>query len=117
MRHRKQGKTLGRKSAPRKALMRNLVTSLVIFEHVDTTIVKAKLLRSDAEKLITVGKENTLTSRRRLLEELYTKKAVDKVLEVLGPRYKDQKGGYTRITRLGQRKGDGAEMARIEFIS
>jgi large subunit ribosomal protein L17 len=116
MRHLKKTKKLDRSSAARKALLQNLATSLIIYEKVKTTKAKAKAVQSLVEKLVTIGKVNNLTNRRKLLKKLYLKKAVNKVLEVLGPRYKDRKGGYTRIVKLGQRKGDGAEIVQIEFI-
>ncbi len=116
MRHRNKKKILSRKHAPREALMRGLCTSLILYEKIRTTKAKAKVLRSRVEKLITLGKEKNLTSRRRLLSELYVKNAADKVLDVFGPKYKERKGGYTRIIPIGSRKGDGAEMVIIEFV-
>lgn len=116
MRHRKKTKTLGRKKEPREALMRSLATNLIIYEKIKTTEVKAKALKPYVEKMITLGKKNTLHARRQLLAKLYVEGATKKVLEVLSPRYKDRKGGYTRITKLGTRYGDGAKMVQIEFI-
>ncbi|MFA6410757.1 MAG: 50S ribosomal protein L17 [Candidatus Buchananbacteria bacterium] len=116
MRHRNKGKILDRKKAPRKALLRSLATSVIIYEKVKTTKAKAKTVKPIVEKLVTTAKKNDLTARRKLTEVLYHKKAVKKALEVLGPRYKDKKGGYTRIINLAPRKGDGAKMAQIEFI-
>ena len=116
MRHRKKGKILDRKKAPREALLRNLTTSIIIYEKVKTTKAKAKTVKPLVEKIITLAKKNDLTARRKLLEILYHKKAADKALEVLGPRYQEKKGGYTRIINLGHRQGDGAEMVQIEFV-
>jgi large subunit ribosomal protein L17 len=116
MRHRKEGKILGREKAPREALLRNLATSLVLYEKVKTTEAKAKAVRPVLEKMITTGKTNTVQSRRKLLQFFYTENPVKKVLEVLGPRYKERKGGYTRIIKLGQRKGDAARTAVIELV-
>lgn len=116
MRHRKKKKILGRKKEPREALMRGLATSLIIYEKIKTTETKAKTLKPYVEKMITLGRKNTLHARRQLLAKLYVESAVNKVLEVLSPRYKDRKGGYTRITKLGARHGDGAKIAQIEFI-
>ena len=116
MRHRKKGKILDRKKEPRKALLRNLATSIIIYEKVKTTKAKAKAVRPLVEKLVTTARKNDLTARRKLLEILYHKKAVNKILEILGPRYKDRKGGYTRIINLGRRQGDGAEIVQIEFV-
>jgi len=116
MRHRKKGKILDRKIGPRKALLKNLAASLILYEKIRTTEAKAKEVRSVVEKLITIGKKNNLTTRRRLLAYLPTKNAVNKILEVLGPEYKDRKGGYTRIVKIGPRKGDGAKMVQISFV-
>lgn len=116
MRHLKKGKILDRKKASREALLRNLATSLVIYEKIKTTKAKAKVVRPIVEKLITTGKKNDLTARRQLLTVLYHKNAIKKVLEVLSPRYLERKGGYLRIINLGQRKGDGAEIVQIEFV-
>ncbi len=116
MRHRNKVKILDRKTGPRKALLRNLATNLILYEKIKTTEAKAKTLRPVVEKLITKGKAGDLHAKRELLKYLYLENAVKKVLEDLGPRYKDRKGGYTRITKLGTRKGDGAQMAQIEFV-
>ena len=116
MRHRHKGKHLDRNKESREALLRNLATSIIIYEKVKTTKTKAKAVKPLVEKLITTAKKNDLTARRKLLEVLYHKKAVSKALEVLGPRYKERKGGYTRIINLGRRQGDGAEIVQIEFV-
>ncbi|MAF24758.1 50S ribosomal protein L17 [bacterium] len=116
MRHRKSGKTFGRKAAPRKALLRNLATSIIIHEKVKTTAAKAKAVKPVVEKLITISKKNDLNSRRKLQAVLFHDKAIAKSLEVIGPRYQKRSGGYTRITRLGQRQGDGAEVVQIELV-
>jgi large subunit ribosomal protein L17 len=116
MRHRKKGKILSRATAPRKALIRSLATSLVVFEKVKTTEAKAKLLRPYVEKMITMGKRGDLHARRELMKKLYTESAVKKVLEVLSPRYKERKGGYLRIVKVGIRRGDAAKVAKIEFV-
>ncbi|MBI4653123.1 50S ribosomal protein L17 [Candidatus Kuenenbacteria bacterium] len=116
MRHRKKGKILDRKTGPRIALLKNLADSLVIHEKIKTTKAKAKVLRGVVEKLITIGKENNLTTYRKLLACLPTKISAKKILDKLGPKYKEKNGGYTRIIKLGRRKGDGAEMAQIEFV-
>ncbi len=116
MRHRNKGTILDRKKAPREALLRNLATSVILYEKIETTKAKAKAVRPLVEKLITIAKTNDLTARRKLLEVVYDKNAVNKALEVLGPRYKERAGGYTRITSLGRRQGDGAETAHIEFV-
>ncbi|OGY43681.1 MAG: 50S ribosomal protein L17 [Candidatus Buchananbacteria bacterium RIFCSPHIGHO2_01_FULL_39_14] len=116
MRHRKKGKILDRKKAPRKALLRSLATSLILYEKIKTTKAKAKTVRPLVERLITAAKKNDLNSRRKLLSVLYHKKAVAKALEVLGPRYQERAGGYTRIIKLGRRQGDNAEIAQIELV-
>jgi len=116
MRHRYKGKILDRKKEPRKALLRNLATSLILYEKIKTTEAKAKTLRPYVEKMITKGKKSTLAARRELLKDLYLESAVKKVMDDLAPRYKERHGGYTRITKLVPRQGDGAKMAQIEFV-
>ena len=117
MRHRKKGKILGRKKASREALVDNLVTSFVLYEKIKTTPAKAKVVRSVAEKCVTLGKKNTLHARRQLLKVLYTEGAVNKVLEVIAPRYKERIGGYTRVIKMPSlRVGDGSKMVQLEFV-
>ena len=116
MRHRNKGKTLGRTKAPREALLRNLAASIVLYEKVQTTEAKAKLVRPLVEKMITKGKEPTLAARRELHSFFYTEQPVKKILEVLGPKYKTRPGGYTRITRLRTRQGDAAKVVQIELV-
>lgn len=116
MRHRHKGKILGRERGPRKALIRNLAVGLVLAEKIKTTEAKAKALRSFIEKIITISKINNLNSRRRLISLLQNQEAVKKLLDILGPKYQERKGGYTRIVKLNQRKGDAAKMAIIEFV-
>lgn len=116
MRHRKKGKILSRKRAHRQAMLANLAASLILYEKIDTTLAKAKVLRPFIERIITKAKQGDLASRRQLLKVLPVKRAVNKCLEVIGPKYKDRQGGYVRIIRLGSRRGDGAEIARIELV-
>ena len=116
MRHRNTTKTLDRKAASRNALLRSLATNLVLYEKIKTTEAKAKAMKPFVEKLITKGKSGDLHARRELLKVLYVDSAVEKVLKELSPRYKDRKGGYTRIIKLGHRQGDGAKMVQIEFV-
>ncbi len=116
MKHNRKGKTLDRSNGPRRALLRNLATSLVLYENMNTTLAKAKAVRPLVEKLITTGRVKTLASRRRLARTLTIESAVNKVLEELGPRYATRPGGYTRIIKLGRRDGDGAEIAQIQLI-
>ncbi len=116
MRHKIAGRKLGRSSAHRKAMYRNLVTDILGFERIITTEAKAKEVRSFAEKMITLGKEGGLESRRQALSFILNKKVVDKVFSELAPRYTERNGGYTRITKLGPRAGDGAPMVRLELV-
>lgn len=116
MRHQKKKVTLDRKAGPRRALLANLVESLIFYEKIKTTKTKAKATRSLMEKYITIAKANTLAARRVLLAKLFTENAVKKLMEVVAPRYKERKGGYTRTTMLKTRKGDGAEEVIIEFV-
>lgn len=116
MRHLKKKVTLDRKTAARRSLLANLAESLVLYEKVKTTKAKAKALRPYVEKLITKAKKGDLNARRALLKTLYTENAVNKLIDVLGPRYKDRQGGYVRIIGLDGRKGDGAEEAIIELV-
>ena len=111
MRHQKKGKKLGRTAAPRKALFRSLVTSFVIYEKIKTTQAKAKALRPIMEKIITLSKYDSLLHRIQDLRVLYLEDAVKKLFEVIGPRYKDRNGGYTRVVKLMPRKNDSAETA------
>lgn len=116
MKHNRKGKTLDRKAGPRKALIRGLATSLVLYENMNTTLAKAKAVQPVVEKLITTGRKKTLFARRELLKVLTVESAVNKVLEELGPRYATRPGGYTRIIKLGTRQGDGAQIAQIQFV-
>jgi len=116
MRHRKKTKILDRKKEPREMMLRNLASSVIIYEKVKTTQAKAKAVRSLVEKIITIAGKGDLTARRRLIKVLPQKMAVKKAMEILGERYKERKGGYTRIVKLGVRQGDGAEMVMIELV-
>lgn len=116
MRHRKTTKTLDRKKASRTALLKNLAVSLIVYEKIKTTEAKARVLRPIVEKLITRGKVNNLANRRQLLKFLPDSKAVEKILDVLGPKYKNRPGGYLRIIKIGQREGDGARVAEISLV-
>ncbi|HEU5329046.1 MAG: 50S ribosomal protein L17 [Thermomicrobiales bacterium] len=116
MRHRKAGRKLGRDWQERKALFRQQAISLILNERITTTEAKAKSLRPVVEKLITTAREDTPYNRKLVLDRLAHKPARDKLFDIVGPRYEGQNGGYTRIFKLGTRKGDGAEMALIELI-
>ncbi len=116
MRHRIKKTTLGREKAHREMMLRNLAASILIYEKVTTTVAKAKAVRTLVEKSITVSKKDNLTSRRKLISTFPQKMAIKKAMEVLGKRYKDRQGGYTRIVKLPPRQGDGASMALIELV-
>ena len=107
---------LGRPTAHRKAMMRGMVTLLLENGQVETTLTRAKEVRSMAEKMITLGKKNTLASRRAALAYITKEAVVTKVFVELAPLYADRKGGYTQIFKLGPRRGDGAEMAIVKLI-
>ena len=116
MNHRKTGRKLGRTSAHRKALFRNMVTSLLQHEQIRTTDAKAKELRGVAERMITLGKKGTLHARRQALRTIRSKDVTSKVFDELADRYRERPGGYTRVIKLGQRPGDAAPMAIIELV-
>jgi large subunit ribosomal protein L17 len=116
MRHRKSGKRLGRNSSHRKAMLRNLVTSLLEHEKITTTDARAKELRILADKMITLGKRGTLHARRQAAEVIKDNKVVAKLFERLAPRFQQRAGGYTRIIKLGLRAGDAASMSVIELV-
>lgn len=116
MKHRKKQVILDRKAAPRQALLSNLLTSLILFEKVKTTEAKAKAIKPLADKVITLAKKKTLVSKRELIAMLQDKKAVKKLLDVYVPRFASRTSGYTRIVKLGVRKGDGAVVAHIEYL-
>ena len=116
MRHRKAGRKLNRTSSHRRAMLRNMVTELLDNEQMMTTVAKAKALRPFAEKMITLGKRETLHARRQALAVIRSKDVVAKLFETLASRYAKRAGGYTRIIRLGNRKGDAAPLALIELV-
>src|SRR5436189_1238162 len=116
MRHKVAGFKLKRNVGARKALLRNLATSVIDFERVVTTVPKAKAVKPLVEHLITLAKRDTLHSRRQAASFLETPKSVKKLFDTLGTRFGQRNGGYTRIVRLGFRKGDGAEQAMIELV-
>jgi len=110
------GRRLTRSSGYRRALYRNLVTDLLNYEKIATTEAKAKQVRSLAEKMITLGKDGGLHSRRQALAFIFSKKVTDKVFDELASRYAERPGGYTRITKLGTRLGDGAPIVQLELV-
>ena len=115
-------RTLSRKSSVRKALLRDLVTDLILNGRIETTVSKAKELKRLADKMVTLGKANTLASRRQAAEMIRFEKddegnyAIQKLFNEIAPRYAERNGGYTRVLKLGTRRGDATEMAIIEFI-
>ncbi|PYX61614.1 MAG: 50S ribosomal protein L17 [Acidobacteria bacterium] len=116
MRHKVAGWKLGRNTSHRRSLLRNLVTSLILEERIETTVPKAKAMRPQVEKMITLGKRGDLAARRRAAAYLMTSAAVDKLFDTISPRFGDREGGYLRIVRSGWQKGDGAEKAFIELL-
>ena len=116
MRHRNGGFKLGRNTSHRRALLRNLVTSIILNDRVHTTITKAKATRPIVEKMITLGKNGSVHARRQALAYLLTPDSVDRLFSTVAPRYATRNGGYSRITRMGPRKGDSAEVAIIELL-
>ena len=116
MRHRNAGFKLGRNTSHRRALLRNLVTSVIIEDRVETTVAKAKAVRPLVEKMITLGKKGDLHSRRQALAFLMTDDSVTRLFDTVAPRYGDRNGGYLRIVKTGFQKGDGAEKAFIELL-
>ncbi len=116
MRHRLSHKKLNRTSSHRKAMLANMATALVIHEQIKTTLVKAKVLRPYVETLVTKAKTPTLATRRNLIADIKDELAADKLLAILGSRYKNRPGGYLRIIRAGFRYGDMCPMAYIEFV-
>lgn len=116
MRHRNTNKILDREKAPRELMLRNMASSVLIYEKIKTTKAKAKAVKPLVDRMITLAKKGDLNARRGLIAVLLQKNAVKKAMEVLGERYKDRQGGYTRIINLDRRQGDGAEMVQLELV-
>ena len=116
MRHKITGRKLGRHSGHRLLLYRNLVTDLLKYEKIVTTDAKAREVRKLADKVITLGKDGGLSSRRRALAFITDEKIVDKLFTQIAPRYKERPGGYTRLYKLGPRPGDGAPTIKLELV-
>jgi large subunit ribosomal protein L17 len=116
MRHRKVTKKLGRNTSHRRALLRNLVTSLIMEERIETTTAKAKAMRPHVEKMITLGKRGDLAARRIALGYLMTRESVTRLFDTVAPRFGDRNGGYLRIIHKGWRSGDGADTVYIELL-
>lgn len=116
MRHGKSGRKLGRSPGQRKALLRQLAISIILEERVTTTEAKAKTMRPVVEKLVTIAREDTPHHRKVIMSKIDNDRATTKLFEVIGPRYEGSNGGYTRISKLGPRRGDAAPLALIEFV-
>src|SRR5438552_15271752 len=116
MRHRNAHRKLSRNSSHRRAMLRNMVTDFIDHGHLMTTLPKAKVVRLLAEKMITLGKRDSLHARRQLQSYLMREPVAKKVFDTIAPRFADRKGGYSRIIKLGNRKGDGADLAIIELL-
>ena len=116
MRHRKLKRKLGRTSAHRETLLRSLTASLLLYEKIITTVAKAKELRKIAERMITLAKRKDLHARRQAAEVIQDERVLKKLFETIGERYQGRNGGYTRITKLEYRMGDGAPLAAVELV-
>ncbi len=116
MRHKVAGYKLGRNTSHRRSLLRNLVTSVIVEERIETTVPKAKAAKPIVEKMITLGKRGDLAARRLASSYLMTDEAVVKLFDTVGPRFGDREGGYTRLIRTGWNKGDGADKAFLELL-
>ena len=117
MRHQRVMKKFGRSTKHRKMLMKSLVTNLILAESIKTTLPKAKEARKDADKIVTVAKKGDLAARRLAASRLLDPKAVQKLFDKIAPSMKDRKGGYTRIVKLGTRRGDAAEMCVLQWVT
>ena len=117
MRHRKKGRKLNRTAAHRKAVLRNMATSLFLHERIETTTAKAKELRPYAERLITLARRGDVHSRRLAGRKIQDRQVLGKLFDDIAPRYAERPGGYTRVLKVGNRKGDAAEMSLIELVS
>jgi large subunit ribosomal protein L17 len=116
MRHRKLDKKLGRSPSHRKELVASLVCNLIVEKRIKTTLPKARVARSYAEKMVTLGRKGTLASRRLAISRLRRETIVQKLIEEIVPNLEGRKGGYTRITKLGRRGSDGSQMAMLEWV-
>lgn len=116
MRHGKKIHKMGRTASHRRATLRNMATALFEHERIETTTAKAKALRPYAERLITLAKKGDLHARRRAARDIQNREILGKLFDDLGPRFAERPGGYTRVLKLGTRKGDAAEMALIELV-
>ena len=117
MRHQRVMKKFGRSTAHRKAMMKNMVANLILAESIQTTLPKAKQARKDAEKMVTIARKGTLAARRLVASRLFQPKAVQKLFDKIAPAMEGRNGGYTRILKIGTRKGDGAPMAILQWVT
>lgn len=117
MRHRKAGRKFGRNPSQRKAMLRQQAISLILNERITTTEAKAKELRSVVEKLVTIAREDSAHHRNLVMSRLDHERSVARLFDVVAPRYEDVPGGYTRISKLGMRRGDAAPIVLIEFVA
>ena len=117
MRHQRTMKKFGRSTAHRKAMMKNMAANLILRDTIVTTLPKAKQLRKDAEKLVTIARKGTLAARRLAASRLFQPKAVQRLFDTIAPSMAGRNGGYTRIVKNGTRKGDGAPMAIIQWVN
>ena len=117
MRHRKKGRKLQRTASHRRAMLRNMATSLFRHERIETTTAKAKELRPYAERLITLARRGDLHARRLVARKIQDREVLGKLFDEISPRYAERPGGYTRILKLGNRKGDAAEISLIELVN
>ena len=117
MRHQRVMKKFGRSTAHRKATMKNMVANLILAESIQTTLPKAKQARKDAEKMVTIARKGTLAARRLVASRLFQPKAVQKLFDKIAPAMAGRNGGYTRILKIGTRKGDGAQMAILQWVT
>lgn len=116
MRHRKKGRQLSRSASHKKATMRNMATALFRHERIETTTAKAKELRPYAERLITLARRGDVHARRQAASKIQDREVLGKLFDEIAPRYSERPGGYTRVLKLGARKGDAAEMSLIELV-
>jgi large subunit ribosomal protein L17 len=116
MRHRRRGRHLGRNPSQRRALKRSLVRSLILHSQIDTTLARAKEIRRDVDRLITLAKRGDLHARRQAIARIPDPETIERLFEDLADQYADRPGGYTRIRRMGVRLGDGAPLARMELV-
>ena len=116
MRHRKRTEKLGRTSSHREAMLANMVSSLIQEKRIRTTLAKAKIARRLAERCVTLGKRNTLATRRQAISKLRQNDAVKELFDVIAPAFADREGGYTRITKIGRRSSDSSEMCFLEWV-